>query len=181
MCLRTHMRGSWDITNMDCESGNSKWFGQRKPGRNTPCKWFKLPQGHDSLSESIFVSIHKYCTLYLLINTCFTTFCGNSFLKSWMAKAFVTDHWSSGYDLVFSEPWPGLNLCLGAQAIAGWGHWRSYQDPHPGGGQAEHKYVDPRLVGTRSWLRFLDHHPVISPPTNLKSHTPCHPHPKCCL
>ena len=155
------MRGSWDTTNMDCEPGKSKWFGQRKPGSNTAYKRFKLPQGCDSPSESIRMSVHKYCTLYLWINTCFTTFCGNSFLKSWMAKAFVTDCWSSGFDLVFSQLGAGLNLCLGTQTTAGWGHWRSYQDAHPGGGQAEHKYVDPRLVGTRSWLRFLDH--LLSP------------------
>ena len=69
---------------------------------------------------------NKYCT-------CFTTFHlrGNSFLQSWRTRALVTDRWPSGEDLVLSPPWPSPNLWLGTQvplqAIAGWGHRRSFQ------------------------------------------------------
>ena len=38
----------------------SKMIGHRKPGRNAPYKWFRLPWGHDSLSKSAHVSIHMY-------------------------------------------------------------------------------------------------------------------------
>ena len=47
--------------------------------------------------------------------------------------------------------------------------------PRPQGLRAPHRWRivtscwDPRLVGTRgSWLRFLEHHPVTSSPTNQK-------------
>ena len=64
--------------------------------------------------------------------TCLTIFhlCGNSFLQSSRARALVTDHWSSGWDLVLSQPQSILSLWLGTeallQAVAGQGHLRSY-------------------------------------------------------
>ena len=38
-------------------------------------------------------------------------------MQSRRARALVTDHWSSGYDLVLSLPQPSLNLWLGTQAL----------------------------------------------------------------
>ena len=66
----------------------TKMTGQRKVRRNVPYKWVKLPRGH--VSPSVCESTCVLCvyprvlsSLFLLINTCFTTFlpCGNSFLK----------------------------------------------------------------------------------------------------
>ena len=66
-------------------------IGQRKPRRNAPYKWFKLPRRQDSLSESACVSLYTYCTLFPPNKhfTCFTTFClcGSSFLQSQRARA----------------------------------------------------------------------------------------------
>ena len=66
----------------------TKMIGQRKVRRNVPYKWAKVPRGH--VSPSVCESTCVLCvyprvlsSLFLLINTCFTTFlpCGNSFLK----------------------------------------------------------------------------------------------------
>ena len=53
---------------------------------NSNCHKGKTQQLRNSPSESARVSIHKYCTLFLLINTLpasLLCLCGNSFLKSW--------------------------------------------------------------------------------------------------
>ena len=49
----------------------------------------------------------------------FTTFClcGNSFLQSQKTQGLVTDHWSSGQDLVRSLPRLDLHLWLETQAL----------------------------------------------------------------
>ena len=105
--------------------------GQRNPRRNNSLKVIQTTTRvrlRDSPSGPARVSIHKHYTL-LPPNkyfTCLTTFhlCGNSFLQSQRIRAFVTDHWSSGYTLVLSLMWPGLNLWLGTQgalqATEGW-------------------------------------------------------------
>ena len=49
-------------------------------------------QLRDSPSESAYVSVHMYCTLFPLINTSLLSVCGNSFLQSRRARALVTDH-----------------------------------------------------------------------------------------
>ena len=65
-------------------------IGQRKPGRNASYKWFKLTQGHNSLSEPTHVCLFT-CTIFPPNKhfTCFTIFrlCGNSFLQRWRARA----------------------------------------------------------------------------------------------
>ena len=77
---------------MYSKSGNSKRTDQRKTRRNAPCKWFKWPQGCNSLSppmclytsNGFFFPPNKHLT-------CFTTFhlCGIYFLQSWSARALL--------------------------------------------------------------------------------------------
>ena len=62
--IHEHIRGFWDIQNTDLELSKSKWLVRRNPEENALYKWLKLPQGYNSLSESIHVSSHSYCTLF---------------------------------------------------------------------------------------------------------------------
>ena len=73
--------------------------------------------------------LHSFSSYYF---TCCTTFClvGIFFHKAEGPGPFVTDHRSSGWDLLLSLPSLSPNLWLGTQAllqaIAGQGHPRSY-------------------------------------------------------
>ena len=105
------------IVNLNQANQNDK---PKENPEECPYKLFKLPQGHNSLSESAHVSIHMYCTLFLLINTytCFTTFClhGNSLLQSQRARALsltaglVARIWLSLLQ-------PNLSLWLGTETL----------------------------------------------------------------
>ena len=56
-----HMGGPWDKPNMDPEPGKTRCLAKGNLEEiNIPCKWFKLPQGRDSLSEFARMSIHMY-------------------------------------------------------------------------------------------------------------------------
>ena len=61
---------------------------QRKPRRNAPHEWFKLPSGYSSLSPPMYPLI-LYAFPANKRVLCFITFClhGNSFLQSWRARA----------------------------------------------------------------------------------------------
>ena len=89
---------SWNIPNMDCEPGKSKWLAKGNPkevpyGSNSDC--------HQGTTQGLWVhpfSIHMYC-IHFLIKTSFASplsVCGNSFLQSQRASSLVTDHWPSG-------------------------------------------------------------------------------------
>ena len=90
-CMHTHGR-ILRYTKYRLWTRKIKMIGQKKAGRNAPCKWFKLPREHDSLTESTRVSSHTYSTFFPPKKhfTCFTTFplCGNFFfVQSWKASA----------------------------------------------------------------------------------------------
>ena len=58
------------------------------------------------LSEPTCVSVHTYCTVFLLINTLFH-YCMSLwefFSANLKGQGLVTDHWSSSSDLVLSLP-----------------------------------------------------------------------------
>ena len=101
--VRTRMGVSWDIPNMDCEPGKSKWLAKgnleeihQKSNSNcqedaTQC--LALPP------ESSCVPIRTYCTLCPL-NKFYLLHSFLSLCKFFSAKpkgwVFVTDRWSSG-------------------------------------------------------------------------------------
>ena len=110
------MGRSWDIPNMNCEPGQSKWLAKGNPEEITHKSNSNCHGGETqllSLPESAHVSVYTYCTFFPLKKyfTCFTTFClyGNSFLQSQRARVLVTDHWSncgSGAFTAVTRPQP---------------------------------------------------------------------------
>ena len=85
------------IVNLNQASQNDK---PKENPEECPYKYFKLPQGHNSLSESAHVSIRMYCTLFPANKHFYLFHC---FLSSWefssakpKGQGLVTDHWSSG-------------------------------------------------------------------------------------
>ena len=84
-----HMEGSWDIPNIDCEPGKSKWLAKGKLEETAHIRDLNCHTGaSQGLSFWVCLSTHTVFFL-LLINTCFTAFClcGNSFLQSQRARA----------------------------------------------------------------------------------------------
>ena len=83
------MEGSWDIPNIDCEPGKSKWLAKGKLEETAHIRDLNCHTGaSQGLSFWVCLSTHTVFFL-LLINTCFTAFClcGNSFLQSQRARA----------------------------------------------------------------------------------------------
>ena len=102
--MRAHMAGSWDIPNMDCESGKSKWLAKGKLEEMPHKSNSNALRAILSLSESTCVSIHVYCSLFfLLIKTLLISllsiFVGILFCK---AKEPGPCHWPLVYWLGFS-------------------------------------------------------------------------------
>ena len=106
-----YMGRSWDISNMDCEPGKSKWLAKRNPEEtlhksNTNCLK-GATQGLSLSSPCVYPHVlwssppNEYFT-------CFATshLCGNSFPQSRRARGLVTEHWSSGQDLMLLPPGP---------------------------------------------------------------------------
>ena len=135
-CLYTHGRilryAKYKLATQN-ESDNSKWLAKGKQEEMPHVSDFNCHRSTVqglSLWVRTCVYAHILYSFFLLITTCFPTFClcGNSFLQSQRARPLVTDHWSNGQDLVHSPPQPGLALWLGTQAslqaIAGRGHLR---------------------------------------------------------
>ena len=107
---------SWDKPDSDLES-NQQGHWSKETWKKCPQKWFKLPQGHDSLSESACVSFHMYHTLFfLLINTSLVSLLsvivGILFLQSWRARA------SSLTTSLVARIWR-FHRCDPAQPLAG--------------------------------------------------------------
>ena len=110
-----------------------KMIGQKKTGRNAPCKWFKLPREQDPLTESTRVSIHIYSTLFFLLRNTSLVSLLFLFVGIFLCKAEkpVPCHWPN----IWCSPhhhlinlWPGTETLL--QAAAGWGQQRSvHMDP----------------------------------------------------
>ena len=89
-------------------------IGQRKPGRNAPCKQFKPPRGHKSQSLPVCLSTH---TLFPSNKhfTCFNTFpifVGTLFCK---ARRPGPCHWP----LVQQPGFSTLNFCS-PTSVSGW-------------------------------------------------------------
>ena len=118
----------WDISNMDCEPGKSKWLAKRNPEEtlhksNTNCLE-GATQGLSLSSPCVYPHVlcsfppNEYCT-------CFATshLCGNSFPQSRRARGLVTEHWSSGQDLVLLPPGPN--------PVSGWEPKPSFQHCRP--------------------------------------------------
>ena len=101
---------------MDSITRQIKMIGQRKPGRNAPYKWFKRPQGCNS--ESAHVNV-----LFSLLETLVS----QHSVSLWKEMRFYKANrpgpchwpsWSSGWDSVFSLPWPDFSLWPGNQSPA---------------------------------------------------------------
>ena len=102
--------------------------GQGKPGRNIPWKLFQTATRvwfSDSLPESISVSIHMYCTLFLLVNTLLASLL-TVFGEFFSAKSEGQGPLSltTGAFTATTQPrlWRGTQALL--QIIAGWDHGR---------------------------------------------------------
>ena len=102
-----------------------KMIGQRKPRRNAPYKWFKLPWRQESLCPCVYphplysFPPNKHFSY-------FTTFplYGNSFLQSQRARtSSLTTALAPSGSLPDLSIWPGTRMLLPADA--GQGHWRS--------------------------------------------------------
>ena len=110
-----------------------KMIGQRKPGRCTPRKRFKLPPGRDSGTLWVCPCAYPqvlHSLLWIKCFTCFTTFCLILFCKA-QGLALITDHWSSGQDLVFSPNWlDSQSLAENPSPATSQGHLRSYPPLH---------------------------------------------------
>lgn len=90
----------------------SKVTGQREPGRNTPCKGFKL-RGCNSLSEPSCVCAQVYPLPSNKPLTCFNIFqlfCQILFLQRRLARTFSL---ATGQDQ--------CSHCCGLTSISGWG------------------------------------------------------------
>ena len=126
-----HMGGSWEIQNTDCESGKSEWSAKGNPEEMLHKRNSNY---HEGTTQGVSLRISPCAYPQMLYSfplnkyfTCFTTFClcGYSFLQNWRARALVTDHWSSGQDLVLSLPWLSLSLAGNAS------HAPSHCRPRP--------------------------------------------------
>ena len=108
--MHAHTQQDSEVNQIWTQNGQSKMTVQRKPWRNTPNKWFKLPWRRDSLSLSTHVSVHTHCTLLLPRTLRLSPLCifvGNLFCR---AKGPGPCHWPLVWWLGFSS----LN------AISGW-------------------------------------------------------------
>ena len=128
---------------------------QRKPRRNAPHEWFKLPSGYSSLSPPMYPLI-LYAFPANKRVLCFITFClhGNSFLQSWRARALsltiglvariqysncetrpqslarkgspTSSHCrSKPHKIIFGAETQEFKVNLGLHPAAAWGHWLS--------------------------------------------------------
>ena len=110
--VSSHIGGSRDIPNMDCEPGKSKWPKE---------SWKKLPHKSNSnchegvtqqLSESTHVSIHIYCILFFppLTNTLLVSLLSNfvgTLLQSWRARALsLTTGLMARIGVLTATTWP---------------------------------------------------------------------------
>ena len=98
------------------------WPKERQ--KKCPYKWFKLPQGHNSLWAHPCVPIHIYSFAPNKYFTCFTTFhffMEIDFLQSCTGQALVTGQalsmttgprWFSGWYSAGLLPWPEFILWL---------------------------------------------------------------------
>jgi len=135
---------------------------QRKPGRCTPCKWFKLPQGCDSgtLSESAMCLSTGTVLFLLLINALLASLPSVSveilFCKA-QGLGLVTDHWSSGQDLVFSPNWlDSQSLAENPSPASSQGHLRPYPPLH----YEPHEFTSVSLMSIslewmKEWMKKL--------------------------
>ena len=103
----THIHGNiLKYTIQGLRFRQSKLIGQRKPGRNVPCKWFKLLQCCNSLSPSVFLSM---CTLFLLINTLLVSLLSISMWKfisiQLMGQGLITGYWCLGFSAFTAKVW----------------------------------------------------------------------------
>ena len=114
-----------------------KMIGQRKPGRCTPCKRFILLPGRDpgTLSLSLPMCLSTGIALFLLWINALLASLPSVFMKILFCKAqglaLITDHWSSGQDLVFSPNWlDSQSLAENPSPATSQGHLRSYPPLH---------------------------------------------------
>ena len=103
-CMCTHGR-VLRYTTYELWMGHIK-IAKVKPGEMPHVSDLKCLEGATqgrSLSLPVCLST---CIPFNTYFTCFVTFClrGNSFLHSWRARALVTHHCSSDWNLVFSPP-----------------------------------------------------------------------------
>ena len=92
----SHREGSGDTPNMDREPGKSEWLAKGKPEETPRVSDLNCYEGATrglSLWGRLCVPPHVPDS-FLLITT--SRLRGNSFVQSQRARAFVTDHWSSG-------------------------------------------------------------------------------------
>ena len=99
--MHTHTGGLWDIPNVDSESGKSKWLAK---GNLEEMAHKSHSKCHKGVTQQLSFWAHTCVCLHVLYlffppNKHFVSllsiFCGNSFLQSLRARAFVTDHWST--------------------------------------------------------------------------------------
>ena len=115
MCA--HSGESWNILNTDSEPGKSKWLAK---GRQE-----EKPISDSNCCEGMTLSLWVWpcvfhCTFlssYLTLVSLFSIFVGILFLQSWMARALVTDHWSSAQYSVLSPVLPSVNFWLRNQSL----------------------------------------------------------------
>ena len=95
--MQVHIWEDPEMSQTRLRTRPSKTTGQRKPKRNAPCKWFKLPRWRDSFSLSP-LSIHMYISPPNKCFIWFTTF--HLFVEIYFYKA--------------DKPWP---LTLAVQGL----------------------------------------------------------------
>ena len=96
-------------------------IGQRRPWRNAPYKWFKLPWGHDSLWAHLCVYPQVLLLFLLLRNASFVSLLSFSLWRfvstQLMGQGLVTDCWSSDWDSVLSLLHFDLNFWLETEIL----------------------------------------------------------------
>ena len=111
----------------------------------------------DSLPIWVLLCDCPHVLYFSLLNKCFTCsiafhLCGNSFLQSQRIRAYITDHWSSCEDLVFSLPQP--SPISGGEPKT---HFKTLQAKATG--DHHHMLHEPRLSHhTPSLLHLILHH-----------------------
>ena len=99
--MRAHTGGLWDIPNVDSESGKSKWLAK---GNLEEMAHKSHSKCHKGVTQRLSLWAHTCVYLHVLYSffppnkhfvSLLSIFCGNSFLQSLRARAFVTDHWST--------------------------------------------------------------------------------------
>ena len=106
--MQVHMWEDPEMNQTRLRTQQSKTTGWRKPQRNAPYKWFKLPQRHDSFSLSP-LSIHMYTFPPNKYFICFTIF--HPFVEIYFYKAdkpgplALMVQWL-GFGILTAAAWP---------------------------------------------------------------------------